>query len=72
MESIGNVDEVKDSETLLIGEIHISLNSFIIFLTLPYIFKSQKAEEDLVDVEGKHTTTEEDEGHGGVTIESFE
>ena len=34
------------------------------------MFKSKKAEKDLVEVEGKHTTTEEDEGHSGVTIES--
>ena len=32
----------------------------------------KKTEEDLVEVEGKHSTTEEDVGHNGVTIESFE
>ena len=70
MESMSSVDEVMDSETLLIGEIPISLNCSIVFLTLPTIFKSKKAEEDLVKVEVKHPMTEEDEGHGGVTIES--
>ena len=72
MESMSSVDEVMDSETLLIGEIPISLNCSIISLTLPTIFKSKKAEEDLVGVEGKHHETEEEEGHSGVTIESFE
>ena len=61
-----------DSEALLIGEIHISINCSIVSLTFPTIFKLKKAEEDLVEVEGKHVMIEEDEGHGGVTIESFE
>ena len=34
--------------------------------------KKKKKEEDLVEVEGKHPTTEEDVGHGGVTIEFSE
>ena len=72
MESMSNVDKVMDSEALMIGEIPISLNCSIISLTLSTIFKLKKTEEDLVDVEGKHSTTEEDVGHGGVTIESFE
>ena len=42
---MSNVDEVMDTETLLIGEIRISLNCFIVSLTLPTIFKSKKAEE---------------------------
>ena len=70
MESMSSVDEVMDSEALLIGEIPISLKFSIVSLTLPTIFKSKKTEEDLVEVEGKHPTTEEDVGHGGVTIES--
>ena len=41
-------------------------------LTLPTIFKSKKTKEDLVEVEEKYPTIEEDVGHGGVTIESFE
>ena len=61
-----------DSKAVLIGEIPISLNCSIVSLTLPTIFKSKKAEEDLVEVEGKHPTIEEDVGHAGVTIESFE
>ena len=69
MESMSNVDEVMDMETLLIGEIPISLNCSTISLTLRNIFKLKKAEEDLVEVEGKHPATEEDEGHGRVTIE---
>ena len=64
-------NEVMDSEALLIGEIPISLNCSTISLTLPTIFKSKKAEEDLAEVEGKHPATEEDEGHSGVTIESL-
>ena len=56
----------------MIGEIPISLNYSTVSLTLPTIFKSKKTKEDLVEVEGKHSTTEEDEGHGGVTIESSE
>ena len=58
-----------DSEALLIGEIHISINCSIVSLTFPTIFKLKKAEEDLVEVEGKHLMIEEDEGHGGVTID---
>ena len=72
MESMSSVDEVMDSDALLIGEIHISLNCSTISLTLPTIFKSKKAKEDLVEVEGKHPMTKEYVGHGGVTIESSE
>ena len=72
MESMSSVDEVMNSEALLIGEIPISLNCSTVSLTWPTIFKSKKAEEDLVEVEGKHPTTEEDVGHGGVTIEFSE
>ena len=67
---MSSVDEVMYSNVLLISEILISLNCSIFSLTLPTIFKSKKAEEDLMEVEGKHPTTKEDEGHGGVTIES--
>ena len=69
MESMGSVDEVMDSETLLIGEIPISLNCFTVSLTLPTIFKSKKAKEG-----GRREAPaiEEDKGHGGVTIESSE
>ena len=69
---MSNIDEVMDTEALLIGEIPISLNCSIVSLTLPTIFMSKKAEEDLVEVEGNHPATEEDEGHNGVTIESYE
>ena len=70
---MSNVDEVMDSETLIIGEIPISLNCSTVSLTMPTIFKLKKnTEGDLVEVEGKHPTTEEDVGHGGVTIESSE
>ena len=72
MESMSSVDEVMDSEALLISEILISLNCSFISLTLQTTFKSKKVEEDLAEVEGKHHATEEDESHGGVTIESFE
>ena len=72
MESMSSVDEVMDSEALMIREIPISLNCSIVSLTLPTIFKSKKTKEDLVEVEGKHSTIEEDVGHGGVTIESSE
>ena len=72
MECMSSVDEVIDTEALLIGEIPISLNGSTISLTFPTIFKSKKAKEDLVEVEGKHPATEEDEGHSGVTIESSE
>ena len=72
MESMSSADEVIDLKALLISEILISLNCSTISLTLPVIFKSKNAEEDLVEVEGKHPVTEEDEVHGGVTIESFE
>ena len=70
-----DIDEVVDSKALMIGEIHISLNCSAISLTLPTIFKKKKnkqTKEDLVEVEEKHPTTEEDVGHGGVTIESSE
>ena len=50
----------------------ISLSCSTISLALPTIFKSKKAKEDLVEVEGKHLAAEEDEGHSGVTIESSE
>ena len=72
MKSMSSADEVMDSEALLIGEIPISLNCSTISLTLPTIFKLKKSEEYLVEVEGKHLTTEENEDHSGVTIESFE
>ena len=72
MESMSSVDEVMDSEALMIGEILISLNCSTVSLTLPTIFKSKKIEEDLVKVEWKHPTIEEDVGHVRVTIESFE
>ena len=42
MESMSSVDEVMDSEALMIGEIAISLNCYIVSLTLPTIFKSKK------------------------------
>ena len=42
MESMGNVDEVMDSEALLIGEIPISLNCSTVSLTLPAIFELKK------------------------------
>ena len=51
-ESMNIVDEVMDSEALMIGEIPISLNCSNVSLTLPTIFKSKKIEEDLVEVEG--------------------
>ena len=70
MELMSSADEVMDSKTLLIGEIPLSLNCSTISLTLSTIFKSKKAEEDLVKVEGKHPMTEEDESHGGIIIES--
>ena len=69
---MSHVDEVMDMEALLIGEISISLNCSTVSLTLLTIFKSIKAEEDLVEVEGKHSATEEDEGHSRVTIKSSE
>ena len=64
MESMSSEDEVIDSEALLIGEIPISLNCSTISLRLPNIFKLKKVEEDLVEVEGKHPITEEDESQG--------
>ena len=72
MESMSSIDEGMDTEALLIGEILISLNWSTVSLTLPTIFKSKKTEEYLVKMLGKHLATEEDEGHNGVTIESFE
>ena len=72
MESMSSVHEVMDSKALLICEIPVSLNCSTISLTLPTIFKSKKAEEDLVEIEGKHLATEKDEGHNGVTIECSE
>ena len=67
---MSSVAEVMDTEALIIGEIPISLNYSTVSLTLPTIFKSKKAEEDLVEVEKKHLTTKEDEGHNGITIKS--
>ena len=67
-----NEDEVMDSNAILIGEIPISLNCSTVSLMLSTIFKSKKAKEDLMEVEGKHLATEEDEAHNGVTIESSE
>ena len=72
MKSMSNVDEVMDLKALLIGEIPISLNCSTVSLTLLTIFKSKKAEEDLTEIEGKDPVAKEDEGHGGVTIESSE
>ena len=72
MESMSSVNEMMDSEALMIGEILIYLNCSTVFLTLPTIFMSKKIEEDLVEVEGEHSTTEEEVGHGAVTIESSE
>ena len=72
IKSMSSVDEVIDTEALLIGEIPISLNCHTVSLTLPTIFKSKNAEEDLVEVEGKHHKTEEDKGHCGITIKSSE
>ena len=45
---MSNADEAMDSEALLIGEIPISLNCSTVSLTLPTVFKSKKAKEDLV------------------------
>ena len=42
MESMSNVDEVMDSEALIIGEISVSLNCSSVSLILPTIFKSKK------------------------------
>ena len=42
IESMGSVDEVMDSEALLIGEIPISLNCYIVSLTMSTIFKSKR------------------------------
>ena len=39
LDSMSSVDEVMDSEALMIGEIPISLNCSTISLTLPTIFK---------------------------------
>ena len=72
MESMSSVNEVMDSKALMIGEIPISLNCSTVSLTLPTIFKSKKTKENLVEVEGKHPTIEEDVDHGEVTIEFFE
>ena len=71
MKSMSNVYEVMDTKALLIGEIPISLNCSTVSLTLLTIFKLKKAEEDPMEVEGKHPAIEEDEGHSGVTIESY-
>ena len=69
---MSNADEVMDSETLLIGEIPIPLNCSTVSLTFPAIFKLKKTEEDLVKIEGKHLTIEEDVGNSRGTIESSE
>ena len=69
---MGSVDEVMDLEALLIGEISISLNCSTVSLILIAIFKLKKAEKGLVEVEGKHLATKEDEGHSGVTKEFSE
>ena len=42
MESMSSVDEVMDSEALMIGEIPISLNCSTVSLTLLTIFKPKK------------------------------
>ena len=42
MESMSSVNEVMDSEALMLGEIPISLNCSTASLTLPTIFKSKK------------------------------
>ena len=47
---MSNVNEVMDSEALMIGKIPISLNGSTISLTLPTIFKSKKTKEDLIEV----------------------
>ena len=39
LESMSSVDEVMDSEALMIGEIPISLNCSTVSLTFPTIFK---------------------------------
>ena len=39
MESMSSVDEVMDSEVLLMGKIPVSLNCSIVSLTFPTIFK---------------------------------
>ena len=67
---MSSVDEVMDSEALMIDEIPISLNCSTVSLTFPTIFKSKKTEEDLGEAEGKHPTKKEDVGHSEVTIES--
>ena len=41
MESMSSVDEVMNSEALMIGEIPNSLNCSTVSLTLPTIFKSK-------------------------------
>ena len=50
MELMRSVDEVMDLETLLIGEIPISLNCSTVSLTLPTIFKSKKGKGRLSGV----------------------
>ena len=39
---MSSVDEVMDTKALIIGEILIFLNCYIVSLTLPTIFKSKK------------------------------
>ena len=69
MESMGSVDEVIDLEALMINPYFFKL--FYYFSNISNSFQvKKKHEEDLVEVEGKHPTTEEDLGHSGVTIKS--
>ena len=45
---------------------------FNCFYNIANYFQVKKTKEDLVEVEGKHSTIEEDVSHDGVTIESSE
>ena len=70
---MSSIDEVMDSEALMIGEIPISLNCSTVSVTLTTIFKSKKDRGRLVEQKRTHPTTdEEDVGHDRVTIESSE
>ena len=60
-----------DSETLLIGKPYF-FKLFHCFFNIVNYLQVKKAKKDLVDVEGKNPMTEEDVGHGGVTIKSSE
>ena len=71
MESMANVDEVIDLETLLIGKPYF-FKLFHCFFNIVSYLQVKKAKKDLVEIEGKHPMTEEDVGHGGVTIKSSE